>query len=286
MSAFVSTSALAQEAAKAPAPGPATAAGSVTAQSEAAPIKRVTLATGFDFTSAYMFRGIYQEDQGAIIPPYVDVGIVLFQGSGTLKNVTANVGNWNSLHSGPSGNAGHGSAWYEADYYGSVTFTVGNWKPGVLFTSYTSPNDVFKTVHELAGVMAYDDSRSAFPLSPKVIVATELQGQADGGAKKGTYLELGIRPVIKIAGGKYPVNLAVPVKSGLSLKDYYEGPTGDSRFGYFDTGTILSVGVTSGKIAWDIHGGVDLLWLGDTTKRLNGGDGFKAVGILGVGITY
>ena len=246
----------------------------------------MTLATGFDFATAYMFRGIFQEDQGAIVPPYVDVGVVLFQGSGTLKNVTANVGNWNSLHSGPSGNAGHGSAWYEADYYGSVTFTLGNWKPGALFTSYTSPNDVFKTVHELAGVLAYDDSGSPFPLSPKVIVATELQGQADGGAKKGTYLELGIRPVIKLIGGKYPLNLAVPVKTGLSLKDYYEGPDGNSRLGYFDTGAIMSVGVTSGKIAWDIHGGVDLLWLGDSMKRLNGGDGFKPVGVLGVGITY
>ncbi len=141
-------------------------------------------------------------------------------------------------------------------------------------------------MHELAGVLAYDDSGSAFPLSPKVIVATELQGQADGGAKKGTYLELGIRPVIKLIGGKYPLNLAVPVKTGLSLKDYYEGPDGDSRFGYFDTGAIVSVGVTSGKIAWDIHGGVDLLWLGDSMKRLNGGDGFKPVGMLGVGITY
>ncbi len=139
LSGFVSTSALAQEAAKpasqAPSTGPVTAPAAATAQPEAAPIKRVTLATGFDFTTAYMFRGIFQEDQGAIVPPYVDVGVVLFQGSGTLKNVTANVGNWNSLHSGPSGNAGHGSAWYEADYYGSVTFTVGNWKPGALFTS-------------------------------------------------------------------------------------------------------------------------------------------------------
>ena len=93
------------------------------AQAEAQPIKRVTLATGFDFATAYMFRGIFQEDHGTIVPPYVDVGVVLYQGTGTLKNVTANGGNWNSLHSGPSGNAGHGNAWYEADYYGSVTFT-------------------------------------------------------------------------------------------------------------------------------------------------------------------
>ena len=188
---LVSTSALAQEAAKPAGQAPATSGAAAPApacrrpQAEAAPAKRVTIATGFDFATAYMFRGIFQEDHGTIVPPYVDLGVALYQGSGKLKNVTANVGNWNSLHSGPSGNAGHGNAWYEADYYGSVTFTLGNWKPGALFTSYTSPNDVFKTVHELAGVLAYDDSGSAFPLSPKVMVAFELSGQADGGAKQG-----------------------------------------------------------------------------------------------------
>ena len=89
-----------------------------------------------------------------------------------------------------------------------------------------------------------------------------------------------------MTSGKYPLSLAVPVKTGLSLKDYYEGPAGDSWFGYFDTGAIASVGITSGKMTWDIHGGVDMLWLGDSMKRLNGGNVFKPVGILGVGITY
>ncbi len=289
---FFSTSARAQEAAKpaGQAPASSTAAApaptSVTTEVEAAPAKRISFATGFDFATAYLFRGIFQEDHGTIVPPYVDLGVTLYQGGGTLKSIIANVGNWNSLHSGPTGESGHGNAWYEADYYGSVTFTLGNWKPGALFTSYTSPNDAFKTVHELAGVLAYDDSGSAFPLSPKILLAHELSGQADGGAKQGTYLELGIRPSVKLIGGKYPLSLAVPVKTGLSLKDYYEGPAGNSSFGYFDTGAIASVGIASGKISWDIHGGVDFLWLGDSMKRLNGGDGFKPVGILGVGITY
>ena len=158
----------------------------------------MTTAAGFDFASAYMFRGIYQEDKGVIVPPFVDVGIAVYQGNGTLSSVTVNGGWWNSLHSGPSGNEGRDNPWYEADYYGSVTFTMGKWKPGALFTSYTSPNDAFKTVNELAGVLAYDDSGSAFPLSPKVVLAFELEGQADGGPKKGTYLELGVRPVVKL----------------------------------------------------------------------------------------
>ena len=289
---LVAVPAMAQETAKpaTPAAAPATSAsgssnGAPAAQPEAAPAKRLTVATGFDFATAYMFRGIFQEDQGTIVPPYVDVGYTVYQGNGALKSVTLNGGNWNSLHSGPTG-SGQGNAWYEADYYGSVTMAVGNWKPGALFTSYTSPNDVFKTVHELAGVLAYDDSRSPFPLSPRGMVAFELHGQADGGAKKGIYLELGIKPSVPLIKGKYPVSVAFPVKGGFSLKDYYESPDGNSKLGYVDTGVIGSIAMSVGKTTWDLHGGVDFLWLGDSNKRLNGGDGSKAVGIIGLGIAY
>ena len=251
--------------------------------------RRATMTAGFDFASAYMFRGIYQEDRGVIVPPFVDIGTVLYEGTGTLKSVSVNGGTWNSLHSGPSGQDGRGNAWYEADYYGAVTFGLGKWKPGALFTSYTSPNDAFGSVYEIAGVLAYDDSASPFPLSPKATLAFELVGQADGGSNRGTYLELGVRPVVKlINAGRYPLSLGVPVKLGVSLRDYYEGPTGSNRFGYFDTGLIASVPLAfmSSKSAWEIHGGVDFMWFGDNLRLLNRDDGRKAVGILGLSVTY
>jgi hypothetical protein len=251
--------------------------------------KRVTTTAGVDFATAYMFRGIYQEDSGVIAPPFVDVGVLLYQGDGALKSVTVNGGMWSSLHSGPTGHAGQGNPWYEADYYGGVTFAFGKWKPGALFTSYTSPNDYFNTVHEIAGVLAYDDSASPFPLSPKAVLAFELSGQADGGAGKGTYLELGIRPVITLIDApKYPLTLAVPVKLALSLKDYYEGPLGSDRFGFFDTGLIASVPLAfmPARTSWEVHGGVDFLFLGDNLRLLNRDDRVKPVGILGISVTY
>jgi hypothetical protein len=280
---MLATAAAAQDApAQAAAAGSTGAAAAADASAQApepaAPPKRVTLTTGFDFATAYMFRGIYQEDSGTIAPVYADIGVNLGRG------MTLNFGNWSSIHSGPSGNSGHGNAWYEADYYGSITFTAGKLKPGVLFTSYTSPNDVFATVHELAGVLAYDDSSSPFPLSPKAIVGVELgDGHADGGPNKGTYLELGIRPGVKAAP---KLTLYVPVKVGLSLKDYYEGPTGSNTFGYFDTGIIASVPLSLMGTSWEVHGGVDFLWLGDNMALLNSGDDFKPVGIIGMTFTY
>ena len=276
LAVLVSTSAWAQTTSNGPAaqPSDAPAAAAAPAQAEAAPTKHLTVTTGMDFTSAYLFRGIPQHSGGTIVQPYVDLGIALGHG------VTANVGGWNSVHSTAA--AGN---WYESDYYGSVTFTAGKLKPGVLYTSYTSPADSFATVKELAGVLAFDDSASVFPLSPKVVLAFELgSGSADGGADKGTYLELGVRPTVKLAPR---ATLAIPIKTGLGLNKYYEGPTGDNRFGFFDTGLQLSVPVVAGKGgALEVHGGFDLMWLGDNLQLINGGDGFKPIGLIGFTFTY
>ena len=73
-------------------------------------------------------------------------------------------------------------------------------KPGVLFTSYTSPNDAFNTVHELAVVLAFDDSGNTVPLNPKAILAFELDGPGRRRQRtRGTYLELGVRPVVPLS---------------------------------------------------------------------------------------
>ena len=68
--------------------------------------------------------------------------------------------------------------------------------------------------------------------------------------------------------------LAVPVKLGLSLGDYYErldenGALTDYGFGFFDIGGLVTFPlskVSSSYGAWNVHAGLDLLMLGDTTK--------------------
>ena len=93
---MTSTAAMAQEpaprtslasAAVSPAALPALAASVVLgADQAAAPApapKRATLTTGIDFPTAYMFRGIFQEDEGFITQPFVDLGIrVVFRQRG------------------------------------------------------------------------------------------------------------------------------------------------------------------------------------------------------------
>jgi hypothetical protein len=159
------------------------------------------------------------------------------------------------------------------------------------YTAYTSLNNSFSTVKELMFKLAVDDSSylGKGAVKPYVIVARELDtaaglGQADGGDHAGTYVELGIAPAY--AGST--ASVAVPVKVGLSLSDYYELAGADNRFGYFSIAGLVTVplGETTSFGAWNLHGGVEYQSLGETTKAFNGGDNSRVIGSLGIGFSY
>lgn len=248
----------------------------------------LTLTSGIDFLNAYLFRGIPQDDTGVVMWPYGDLGIALHSGNGVFKGVGVNVGLWNSLHTGQAGTDGpSGKLWYESDFY--TTFGLGFGKGtsvGVTYTAYTSPNGGFNTVRELSFKFALDDSRALGRLSskPYAIVARELDGQADGGTKEGTYLELGAAPGIPVAG--FTVN--VPLRAGFSLGNYYEGVAGDERFGFFSVAGIVTVPLSSMPTrvgSWNIHGGVEYVRLGDRNAEILG-DTSKVIGSIGIGLSY
>ena len=253
---------------------------------------KVTVATGIDFSHAYFFRGIVQEREGLVTQPSLDLTFNLFEGAEGLNSVTVTVGQWNSLHTGPSGSDGPAeivAAWYESDFYTAFGFGVDNWAFGVTYTGYHSPNQSFNTVKELALSMVVDDSAwlGGFSLSPHLVMAIELSGQADGGESEGVYLELGVEPGLSLEGT--PVSLSFPVTLGLSLSDYYEGtPENDDVFGYVDLGLVASVPlrVPESYGAWEVSGGIHLLSLGDALTSFNDGDGFQPVGTFGFNIGY
>ena len=150
---------------------------------------------------------------------------------------------------------------------------------------------MFTTVKEVAVKLAVDDSAYSgkAAVKPYALVAFELDtapglGQVDAGAKAGRYLELGVAP----GWAANVVSLAFPVKVGLSLSNYYELAGVDHKFGYASVGGIATVplGRTSGLGRWNVHGGVEIQSLGETTKVLNGGDRSKAVGSIGIGFSY
>ena len=254
----------------------------------------LTITGGYDFLNAYMFRGIPQDEDhfGSVMWPFADLGIALFSGDGGLKSIGVNVGTWNSLHTGGVGLDGpFRKLWYESDFY--ATFGAGfggGTSLGVTYTAYTSPNGMFTTVKEFAFKFAVDDSgylgRAA--VKPYVLVAREFDaspgvGQADGGLEAGTYMEVGFAPGF----GLWGTGVAVPVKFGVSLDNYYEGADGDERFGFFSLAGIVTVPLHSEPTRfglWNVHGGVEYLRL--VADRTRGFGENQIVGSLGIGFSY
>jgi len=242
----------------------------------------ITLTGSMDVSNAYLFRGIPQDDTGLILWPAADLGLMLKSGSGTVRSITVNVGMWNSLHTGITGADGpNGKLWYESDFWTSVGVGLpGHVNVSATYTAYTSPNGAFPSVKEVS-LRASSGVRGT---NAYALVAFELEGQADGGAVEGRYLELGAAPSLGLGG----LTVAVPVKVGLSLDGYYEGLRGDERFGFFSVGGNVSVPLSSERSRfgrWSVHGGADYVRLGDS-NALRLGDNSKVIISAGLGLSY
>ena len=242
----------------------------------------ITLTGSMDVSNAYLFRGIPQDDTGLILWPAADLGLMLKSGSGTVRSITVNVGMWNSLHTGITGADGpNGKLWYESDFWTSVGVGLpGHVNVSATYTAYTSPNGAFPSVKEVS-LRASSGVRGT---NAYALVAFELEGQADGDAVEGRYLELGAAPSLGLGG----LTVAVPVKVGLSLDGYYEGLRGDERFGFFSVGGSVTVPLSNERSRfgrWNVHGGADYVRLGDS-NALRLGENTKVIISGGLGLSY
>jgi hypothetical protein len=233
----------------------ATAAPAQDAADEESP---VSVLVGADVPSVYYFRGYRQEGDAAFtFQPYVDVGIA-------GEAASFNVGLWNSLHTGSLKDAEAG--WYETDFYAAATVQ----KIKTTYTAYTYPRFDDATIHELMFSTTFDHV-----LAPSVALAFELAKPA--GVDKGVYLELGAAPAIPL-GDDAPVSVTIPVKLGLSLKDYY----GEDTFGYFSAGVNLGRSISE---SFEVHGGVTFYGFGESLEAYNGEKG-AVVGSVGFSVGF
>jgi len=256
---------------------------------------QVVVTGGLDVTNQYSFRGIRQNTSGASIWPYVDFGGTPFKGDGGLKSASINVGSWNAFHTqihdfrNLDGKVSS-NKWYESDIYATLGLGFGGGVSlGTTYTSYTSPGNYWSHIKEIAFKLSVDDSAKLGKgaLKPYGLVAFELTdgGQADAGANQGVYVELGVAPGYSASKASF----ALPVKIGLSAKDYYEFGTGtDSKFGYFSVAGIVTV--PAGP-HFNVHGGVEVQAYGDNLKAYNayGSKGDRtatAIGSVGLGFSY
>lgn len=216
----------------------------------------VSISAGIDIPSLYYFRGFRQEfDPKFTMWPWIDVGApILEEGTGAVKSAALNVGLWNSVHTGSSGSDTPGqSAFYETDFYATLGLDFESFALGTTYTLYSSPNDSFDRVHEIA-------IKGSFPhmLAPYGMIAFEFAEDDPG-----TYLELGVGPSWPLGDTEGGATLTVPVKLGFGLKNYYDD---GAAFGYFSVGGTVAYPVND---VVSVKGGVEVLSLGEGAEASN-----------------
>jgi hypothetical protein len=223
-------------------------AGPVAAEEEAdpGPFSRFSGSMGVDFTNAYIFRGIVQEDQGFIAQPWAELDYNLYSSeTGFIRDVTIGAGVWNSFQSEET-LANSSPTWlYETDWYPVVYLTLpAGFSLSTIYYFYTSPNDAFSTVQELNLKLKYDDSEALgrFAMAPFVNLAIETH-RTSFAPNEGVGVQLCVEPTLySFEHDRYPVTFTFPMELGLAIDDYYEDATGSENvFGYFTWGVKASV---------------------------------------------
>jgi hypothetical protein len=262
---------------------------------------RISLLGGFDFVTAYVFRGIMQERNGLIWQPYLTVTGNLYSvedydlgRDGPVSSVSLFGGTWASLQSAHTGSTDNDTpVFYENDWYGGVNFGLFNKATaGFSYVAYVSPSDAFQTIQEVDVNLSLDDSDwlGAFALYPSAVIAYEYDKQALG-VDNGAYLQLGIRPTWEaIKSETYPLTLAFPIITGFSLSDYYETDgSNDQTWGFTSFGVQGSVplafmGEDFGS--WAATMGATLYTFNSNLQEINDDDDPWVVGQAGISISY
>jgi hypothetical protein len=261
---------------------------SVEKQTQPAVGSAISVQLSLDFTNAYFYRGIRQQDKGLIVQPAARVTAQLVDDA-DLK-LDGFIGTWNSF--GPNGGTQTSALvdnWYESDVYAGFTLTHGQLSLTTSYTFLTSPSDAYQTVQELGFTLALDDSEwmKAWALKPyaTLVIETGSNGSDSPDLDNGTYMEFGIAPGLSFDVGRTPVTLTFPASVGLSLSNYYQNSAGeDDTFGFGQIGAKASIPLGKpGRFGtWSLNAGVSVLFLGDHTKAFNNGDDTEVIGTVGL----
>lgn len=237
-----------------------------------------------DLTNAYYFRGILQENHGFIAQPWGELYFSLYASDdGFVRDVTAGVGVWLSIHSEETLALNNPTSIYEADYYPLVSVDfAGGVNLLTTYYFYDSPNGAWdEAVQELNFKLSWDDSEAwKFGLAPWMNLAIETHSTSLG-PNSGTGLQFGIAPTLYEADR---FSLSGSVELGLTIDDYYEGVDSDENtFGYASLGVGVSVPITE-SLATSL--GFKYFLFGDDLTTVNGGHGGHGVVTASVAVSF
>ncbi len=251
----------------------------------------VTFTLDQNIVTSYIFRGAVREDQGLIYQPSITINATLMESEDAISSLDVYATIWNSIHGDNTASTNSNRPWFETDY---VIGAVLGLPAGLTLDSsvvfYTYPNGGLGAITELDFVLSYDDAdlmaEYGLPtMNPYLLFAVEL---AAAGATEETYLELGIEPSFAVYESEdFPITLAVPVKVGMGLDNYY----GDGWFGFVSAGLIFSTPLNMIPVefgAWEASAGVVAVWADEagSTALVGNQDDIEVYGTFGLTMTY
>ena len=238
-----------------------------------------------DTSSSYYFRGYKYIDGGYTIQPQLtlslnplkvgDIGIAPYVSVwGNITDLKGPKSSWSHLN--------------EIDVDPGVDLTwskLPHFTLELQYNAYFYPGGVPNKLRglegqaqEVGGTIKYDDSALKLlpvALNPHVSYFQDVHSSR-------SYLEFGIEPNVKVTD---QFSFSIPVTMGDSInKSYINNNLKNSFFGYARVGLHPKYKLNE---HWDIHGGVDYLYLNaDSVVYTNGGNRNVVIGGIGLGFSY
>lgn len=246
----------------------------------------VMLSGGFDFASAYYFRGYLQADHGPILQPYLNIFT-----SQTINEdlvIRPYVSLFNSTHFAPNNRM--------ADMSDAMIGSVTSWN-GFLIDSryaYYNMSPLMRTpVHEIGAKVSYDvlslweRDDALKPFSVKPFVAAYGEFIPEQGLSQ-LFANVGVEPTwrFEVAGTK--VGLGLPIDWGLGGNDYYFNSNGTNAvLGYFSTALTASVAIPAPEQCgqWFLNTSIQYLHLAADSVQI-AGDENNDVAIGKIGLSF
>jgi hypothetical protein len=182
-------------------------------------------------------HGINTGDRGPYYQTDLNLFVDLYKGDGFIDRVKLDVYTWYQITSHIEVPASHNlKHWNEFDANAALDITFAkNFTFTAQSLNFYSPNNEFRTIHEVEFALTYDDSwlLGPFALNPAFNYQKELIG--NGAIKpNGSLFELLVFPCVQVVKtGLFPTKLTFPLALGLGDDRFFGGPT----YGYF-AGTL------------------------------------------------
>jgi hypothetical protein len=259
-------------------------------------------------------RGLWVTNTGLTTQILTGVAVDLYKGPGLISNVSLAAGIWNDLWS--EQNDPKVGRWNEFDWFVGLNFSIGrDWRAGIQFIQFLSPTGAFAAESNIEFSLAYNDSKSGFPISlnpyAKLFYAVSGDSTVVFGKKGGTYdVELGIVPTYTFKGPGAPITLTAPTWVTVGPSTYWNRgvsgcglpntPCDDQNAGVFSTGLTAKMplaGISPAYGNWSVHAGFQYYHiLNDTLLLAQTATGTAAsfadadrdiwVGFAGVGVSW